>query len=200
VLRDNDAPVKIGAETGIVTMRVLMSMFAIVVLSAIASAPARADCPPNASPSYEAGGVVHCKCNSGYENRGGECKPIPTMQAMPEPTMRAQTRAECIGSAGRQLRADLKMCKPPIVACMTKAGVRIHEATCAASTLVSALALAADPSKVSTAVAGPAVVGAVVVCGREAYDAVEKCEPDWGTCPEEPLKAHKRAVDDCPSK
>jgi hypothetical protein len=114
--------------------------------------------------------------------------------------MRAMTRTECIRSAGKELQKNLAACQPPIVSCLVNAGVRIHEATCAASTLVSALVVAADPSKVSTAVAGPAVAGALVVCAREAYDAVEKCDPVWGACQDGPLKAHKDAIAACQNK
>jgi hypothetical protein len=178
--------------------RGLVCLLAGIAMSVFGSVAARADCAPNASPSYEADNVVHCKCNAGYENRDGECKVIPTMSAKPEPTMRAKTRAECVRDAGKDLRTALDQCKSPIIACMTSAGVRIHEATCAASTLVSALAVAADPTKGSAVVVGPAIAGSVVVCGREAYDAVEKCEPDWGTCPDEPLKTHRNAVAACP--
>src|SRR6202035_210342 len=138
-----------------------------------------------------------CQCDAGYENREGACRPIPSMRAKPEPTVRALTRAECVRSAGKKLQEDLAACKPPVVNCLVGVGVRVHEATCAASTLVSALVVAADPSKVSAAVAGPAVVGAVVFCAREAYDAIEKCEPVWGSCQDEPLKAHKHSIADC---
>lgn len=181
-------------------MRSFVCLLAGVAMSVLGAVAARADCPPNASPSYEADNVVHCKCDAGYENRDGECKFIPVMRARPEPTMRAQTRAQCIRSAGKDLRAGLDKCKSPIIACVTSAGVRIHEATCAASTLVSALVVAADPTKGSAIVVGPAIAGSVVACGREAYDAVEKCEPVWGSCPDEPLQTHKNAVADCPAK
>jgi hypothetical protein len=151
------------------------------------------------SPSYESGSVVHCKCNPGYENRSGACTPIPGMQAKREPTMRAMTRTECIQSAGKELQRNLAACQSPIVSCLVNAGVRIHEATCAASTLVSALVVGADPSKVSSAVVGPAIAGALVVCAREAYDAVEKCDPVWGACQNGPPKAHKDAIAACPN-
>jgi hypothetical protein len=180
-------------------MRGFVCLLAGVAMSVVGSVAARADCPPNASPSFEANNVVHCKCDAGFENRDGECKMIPVMREKPEPTMRAQTRAECVRDAGRQLRTDLDKCSSPIVECMTNAGVRIHQATCAASTLVSALAVAMDPTKASAIVA-PAIAGSVVMCGREAYDAVEKCEPAWGACSEEPLKTHKTAIAECPGK
>lgn len=189
-------------------MRSLYLCLAAAVLSTLACQPAFADCPPNASPSYETGNVVHCKCNAGYENRGGGCRPVPVMRARPEPTMRARpapslravTRAECVRLAGEQLKKDLNKCRSPVVSCLTSVGVRINEATCTASTLVSALALALDPTKISTAVVGTTVAGAVVVCGREAYDAVEKCEPVWGTCQNGPLQAHKDAIAACPKQ
>jgi hypothetical protein len=173
---------------------------ATLVFSLFVHGAAFAACPPNASPGYESGNVVHCKCNSGYENRDGACRPIPSMRAKREPTMRAMTRAECVRFAGEKLREDLAACKAPVVSCLESVGVRINEATCAATTLVSALALAADPSKISTMVAGPAVAGAVVVCAREAYDAIDKCEPVWGTCQHGPLQAHTDAVAACPRK
>lgn len=176
-------------------MRVSVCLLAIGMAFAGVTA-ARADCPPNASPSYEADNVVHCKCNAGYENRDGECKMIPVMEPKPEPTMRAKTRAECVRDAGKDLRTALDHCKSPAVECMESAGARIHEATCAATALVGALAIVVDPTKATTA----AIAGTAVQCGREAHDAAEKCEATWGTCADEPLKAHKAAIAQCPVK
>jgi hypothetical protein len=181
-------------------MRCFTYLFTTIVFSAIVTNSAFADCPPNASASYESGNVVHCKCNVGYENRGGGCTPIPSIRAKREPEMRAMTRAKCIQFAGEKLRNDLAACKAPIVSCLVSAGVRVNEATCTASTLVSALLVASDPSKISAAVVGPAVAVAVVACAREAYDAAEKCGPVWGACQDGPLKAHKDAVIACPTK
>lgn len=178
-------------------MRLLFCFAVALALPLLNGGAALAGCPPHSSARYETGNVVHCRCNAGYENRGGACRPVPSLRAKRQPSMRAMTRAECVRVAGEQLRKALGQCKSPLVHCLTSAGVRIHEATCAASTLVSALVLAADPTKVSAAVAGPAVAGAVVACGREAYDAVEKCSPDWGTCQAAPLRAHKAALNAC---
>jgi hypothetical protein len=63
---------------------------AVFLFLTLAHSAAFGACPPNASPQYEANNVVHCRCNAGYENRGGACRPIPVMRAMPEPTMRAK--------------------------------------------------------------------------------------------------------------
>ncbi len=178
-------------------MRLLFCFAVALITPLLNGGAALAGCPPHSSASYEAGNVVHCRCNTGYESRDGACRRVPSLRAKPQPSMRAMTRAECVRMAGEQLREALGRCKPPLVQCLTSAGVRIHEATCAASTLVSALVVAADPTKASAAVAGPAVAGAVVACGREAYDAAEKCSPDWGTCQAAPLRTHKAAVATC---
>lgn len=61
---------------------------------------ALAGCPPNSSPSYETGNVVHCKCNAGYENRSGACQAIPEMRAAPEAEMRAKFRYSPHGLVG----------------------------------------------------------------------------------------------------
>lgn len=177
-------------------MRSFVCLLAGVAMSVVGSVAARADCPPNASPSFEANNVVHCKCDAGFENRDGECKMIPVMREKPEPTMRAQTRAECVRSAGQQLKTDLAQCKSPSIECMESAGARIHEATCAATALVGALAIVVDPTKATTA----AIAGTAVQCGREAHDAAEKCEATWGTCADGPLKVHKTAIAECPVK
>ena len=143
------------------------------------------DCPAHAHVDrVEMNGDVrttHCVCDEGYENVNGSCARA-TM-------MRAQTRTECVRSAGEQLKQDLARCKSPIVECLTHAGVRSKEAICAASTLVVAL----DPSKVT-------VLGAVIACGDKLYEMTDVCKPTWGQCQSVPLRTHQQAVDRCPSQ
>ena len=133
--------------------------------------------------------IVHCKCNDGYESRGGKCVRITEIRPAPPTTMRAQTRAECVRSAGVRLREDLAKCRSPLVECMKNAGVRHKEAVCAASALV----VAVDPTKVT-------VLGATIACGDKLYEAADVCSSTWGNCYERPLAAHKAAISKCPSQ
>jgi hypothetical protein len=152
-------------------------------------------CPPHSVGVSKIEGNVRtitCHCVKGYTEMGNSC-----VAHKPKLIMRPMTRAECVRVAGKDLRDALAACRSPLVDCLVAAGVRINEATCAASSLVSMLAVAADPSKASSVVL-PAVAGDVVACGREAYDAVEKCSPTWGACQDGPLKAYKDAVATCP--
>jgi hypothetical protein len=54
-------------------MRIALGLSAGLAFSALGVAAASAACPPNASPSYVSGDVVHCKCDAGYENLNGAC-------------------------------------------------------------------------------------------------------------------------------
>ena len=189
-------------------MRAAIGFAAVLLMTALAPGAALAACAEHSSPKYESNNVVHCKCDSGYENREGACRPIPAMRARPEPVMRARpepvmraaTKAECLRSAGADLRKELAQCRTPLLRCVMSAGVRINEAGCAVSALFTALVAAADPTKVSVVAAGLMTAGATGVCAREAYDALEKCTPDWGTCPDAPLQKHKDAVAACPAR
>lgn len=187
-----------GAAVGLIAL----------AMAALTPRAASAACPLHASQQYEANNVVHCKCDAGYENREGACRPVPTIRRRPEPVMRARpnatlrapTKAECLRLAAADLRTALASCRTPLLRCVMSAGVRINEAGCAVSALFTALVVAADPTKVSAVAAGLMTAGAAGVCAKEAYDALEKCTPDWGACPNAPLQKHKDAVATCPAK
>ncbi len=133
--------------------------------------------------------TIHCKCDNGYENRGGKCERAAEIRPTPPTTMRAQTRAECVRSAGIKLREELAKCRSPLIECMKNAGVKPKEAICAASALV----VAVDPSKVT-------VLGAAIACGDKVYEAADVCSPTWGNCYDGPVAAHKAAISNCPSQ
>jgi hypothetical protein len=56
-------------------MRYVLCFSVGLAFSALGYGSALGACPPNASPSYESGNVVHCQCDAGYENRNGVCSP-----------------------------------------------------------------------------------------------------------------------------
>lgn len=156
----------------------------------LSNAAAQQGCPPNLHEESERGSTVYCKCNSGFENRGGDCKPIPTMRQGPQTIMRQQTKAECVRGAGEQLQQDLSACRSPLVSCLAKAGVRRSHVTCAVALLLSK----ADRK----AKAFVTVLGALNECSDIPYDIADVCESTWGTCQDEPLRKHQKTVAACP--
>ncbi|MGA9109385.1 MAG: hypothetical protein ACLPSL_16465 [Smithella sp.] len=38
------------------------------------------ECPPNSAPASEKDNVVHCRCISGFENKGGVCVPVTELE------------------------------------------------------------------------------------------------------------------------
>jgi hypothetical protein len=168
-------------------------LFAIVLLMASGRGAVAQQCPPNSHVDrvIQDGNTqtIHCKCDDGYENRGGKCERVVQIRPTPPTIIRAQTRAECVRSAGVKLREELAKCRSPLIECMKNAGVRPKEAICAASALV----VAVDPTKVT-------VLGAAIACGDKVYEAADVCSPTWGNCYDGPLAAHKAAITNCPSQ
>lgn len=148
--------------------------------------------------------TTRCACNDGYKSQGGACVLATTMRAAKPTVIRPQTRAECVRSAGEQLKADLQRCGPPLLECLGKQGVIGDAAGCTFGTLSSSITLltsgAADPTKATTVAAASALGGALASCQVNAKDIAEICGPTWGTCQEGPLKAHREAVAKCPAK
>jgi hypothetical protein len=167
-----------------------MSLFArFVAIAFFLIAPlgvARAQCPPHAhfTGSTEKGEVktIHCKCDDGYEARGGACVPITTM--------RARTRPECIRAAGTDLSEDLARCRAPLLAlCITDPSANEKVATC----LTVAALIKFDPSKVT-------VLGALIACGfaaPDAYKVIQQCPEIRDDCLAKSLKTHKDSVKAC---
>lgn len=147
----------------------------------------QAQCPPNATlmGTKQQGDlkILDCKCNDGFEKHGNACVRITTM--------RAQTKPECVRSAGTQLQEELDRCKAPLRLCLNDPAVNEKVGTCLA---VAAL-IKFDPSKVT-------VLGALIACGLatpDAYKIVHQCPEIKDECLVSALKTHKDNVKDCDS-
>ena len=181
----------------------LLSCLALAMLvTASAGAQQATGRPPNSFPARESGNTVFCRCNAGFEKREGACRPVPTMRqgpVAPPPSMRAMTRPECVRFAGEALRQDVARCRRfgrSFVNCLKQEGISEFEVECALSSLVAALAVVYDPTKVTVKLA---IAGVAASCGPSVGKTAEKCAPRWGTCEEEPLVKHKAAIAACPA-
>ena len=168
-------------------MRNVFIVSAAVALFVVAQGSAFAACPPNASPSYESGNVVHCKCNAGYENRGGGCKPIPVMRAKPEPSMWPITRAECIKFQDTIRRDGLAGCRSDLYYCMIEQGSGFPAAYCAARAVLAGL------SPRSAALSA-------LTCGERLQAVYTACEPKWTACKAAVSSSYPKGMASCPSK
>jgi hypothetical protein len=76
-------------------MRLLAFVLAVTAAMSIGSlSGARADgCPANAHPAYESGGVVHCKCDTGFAAYHGICTDKETVRTQLEIRMRSTEMA-----------------------------------------------------------------------------------------------------------
>lgn len=168
-------------------MRNLFNASAAVVLFLAAHGAALAACPPNASPKYETGNVVHCTCNSGYENRGGGCKPIPVMHAKPEPSIRPIRRAECLKFQETIRHDGLAGCRWDLYYCMIDQGAGFPAAFCAAGVVISGL----TPRAMSAAILG---------CGEKLQAVYTACEPKLTACQAAVSSSYPKGVATCPSQ
>lgn len=178
------------------------TVFAVVSFLALTAAGGAFSltCPP---------GTVEVGVNVSTTETGGT-KTINTnhvcqqIAPAPQPVMRAKTRAECVRDAGIQLKEDLGICRGPIMNCLTKEGVPDAAATCAESTLGTALLAAggkvSGASRLSQVGLGLALESALRTCRVASKDIANACAPTAGTCEEGPLAAHKTAIKTCPVK
>ena len=146
-------------------------------------------CPPNSHPAAIAipGNLrtAQCFCNPGYENVGGACVRIATDRTRAQSE---RSRAECIGVAGKKLKADLAKCRAPMVECLKNAGASLSAAACTASALV----IAPDASKAN-------VPRAALACGDKAYPSNDVCGFAWEQCRSIPLTTYRNAIAACRS-
>lgn len=163
--------------------------YLVVLFSFVWAGTAFAACAPNSSVSSEKAGVVHCKCNAGYENRGGECRPIVVMRAKPEPSMRAMSRSECLKFQDGIRRDGFAGCRSNLYYCMIEQGSGFPAAWCAVGAALSVW----KPS-VTT------VVGAIAKCGEKAQAVYASCEPKLAACSNAVAASYPAGMASCPSQ
>jgi hypothetical protein len=156
------------------------------LLSVGVTGSAFAACPPNSSVSYESGSVVHCKCDAGYENREGGCKPIPTMNPAPAATMGPMTRAMCMKFQDEIQSDGTGGCRWGLYSCI-KQGIGFPAAWCAIG-----IVFAKVEGRLATAVA-------TAGCGERLQNIVSACEPKFDACNAEVAAAYTEGTGSCPS-
>jgi hypothetical protein len=160
---------------------------AIGFISLAVAGVARAQCPPHArfigSTHDRDTKTLHCKCDDGFEPRGAACARITTM--------RAQTKPECVRSAGAQLSDDLAQCGASLPLCLSDPTANENVAKC----LSVASLIKFDPTKVT-------VFAALYECGFAApdvYKIIHQCPEIKDACLARALQTHKDSVASCDS-
>jgi len=93
----------------------------VVMLAAtMQSQPVYGECPPNSAPVSEKDNVVHCRCISGFENKGGVCVPVTKPETQNDKLRKAwqkalscameqvYARAESLGGTGKNFSQELR--------------------------------------------------------------------------------------------
>ena len=150
-----------------------LSIGLVLLMISVGSASAQ-QCPPNSHVDRveETGNTktVHCKCNDGYENRGGTCA-------------RGGGSPECIKHAGDQLQRDQQQgCARVVGQCFQNSRTPLS---------ASAIACVAACRQVSGCAIGCGIAGLA------AETMTEKCIDERNSCFEAALARHQAAVRAC---
>jgi len=92
----------------------------VMLAATMQSQPVYGECPPNSAPVSEKDNVVHCRCISGFENKGGACVPATESETKNDKLRKAwqkalgcameqvYARAESLGGTGKNFSQELR--------------------------------------------------------------------------------------------